>query len=306
MCDQHIDQIQPAPFKMKAFYNEKYAAAKYAFDTTRKAMELAADLMADPIRGLEIADPEAFTNLAIKYIGMVHDIDYVEAVLTGEPRDAAESQGFEWDPGLPIMAMNHVAGLLAAAHEALTNQCVSGSFSSGLHHAHFDHGSGFCTFNGLMVAAMYAIKELQAQRILILDFDAHGGGGTWELIKRLLPDHVVQLDVTCSPFDMWEGNGESQIWCTSELDYRATIDKALAAGSALIEKPSLIIYNAGMDPINSGVSEEVISYRERAVRKFIGDTPAIFALAGGYTWGGATMEDLVAWHRMTLNAWVQK
>jgi hypothetical protein len=50
----------------------------------------------------------------------------------------------------------------------------------------------------------------------------------------------------------------------------------------------------------------VISYRERLVREFIGDTPAIFTLAGGYTWGGQTYEDITAWHRMTLNTWAQK
>jgi hypothetical protein len=39
------------------------------------------------------------------------------------------------------------------------------------------------------------------------------------------------------------------------------------------------------------------------VREFIGETPAIFALAGGYTWGNKTMNDVVDWHRITLNTW---
>ncbi len=61
-----------------------------------------------------------------------------------------------------------------------------------------------------------------------------------------------------------------------------------------------------MDPLNSGVSLDDIIYRENAVREFIGYTPAIFALAGGYTWGNKTMDDVVDWHRITLNTWAQK
>jgi hypothetical protein len=39
------------------------------------------------------------------------------------------------------------------------------------------------------------------------------------------------------------------------------------------------------------------------VRDFIGDTPAVFGLAGGYTWGHE-MGEVVDWHRMTLIEWV--
>jgi hypothetical protein len=65
----------------------------------------------------------------------------------------------------------------------------------------------------------------------------------------------------------------------------------------------LVIYNAGMDPINTGVSLKDIEEREKMVRFYIGDTPAVFALAGGYTWGEYTMDDLVDWHLLTLKTW---
>jgi hypothetical protein len=119
-----------------------------------------------------------------------------------------------------------------------------------------------------------------------------------------MPENVVQIDVTTSRLDTWRPEGESILTHCSVEDYRQSIREAIEYAKTL--KPfDFVIYNAGMDPINDGVSEGVISYRERAVRDFIGDTPAIFALAGGYTWGGQTYEDITAWHRMTLNTWAQ-
>jgi acetoin utilization deacetylase AcuC-like enzyme len=203
------------------------------------------------------------------------------------------------------MAVSHTTGLIAATYEALTNNCTSGSLSSGLHHASFGSGAGFCTFNGLAAAALYAVTAFHATRVLVLDFDAHSGGGTWNIIQRSMPQNVVQIDVSTSLFDTWTPQGESILKYSEVEDYRQLIREALDYARTL--KPfDFVIYNGGMDPINDGVSEDVISYRERAVRDFIGNTPAIFALAGGYTWGGETYEDITAWHRMTLNTWAQK
>ena len=289
---------------MQTSYNETYAGSEHQSETTQKAEYIAADILIDPISGLEIVDPDPYTALVIEYINKIHDKKYVDAVRTGEPRHLATSQGFTWGPGLYPMAVAHNAGVLAATHEALTNNCTAGTLSSGLHHASYGRGCGFCTFNGLAAAALYAVTALNAIRVLILDFDAHSGGGTWDIIQRTMPDNVVQIDVTTSPFDTWTPTGESILMYSDVEDYRQTIREAIEYAKTL--KPfDFVIYNGGMDPINDGVSEDVISYRERAVREFIGDTPAIFTLAGGYTWGGQTYEDITAWHRMTLNTWAK-
>jgi len=287
---------------MQTSYNETYAVSEHQSETTQKAKHIAEGLLVDPIRGLEVVDPDQYTALAIEYINKIHDPKYVNAVQTGEPRHLAESPGLTWGPGLYPMAVAHTTGVIAATHEALTNNCTAGTLSSGLHHASYGRGCGFCTFNGLAAAALYAVTALNAVRVLILDFDAHSGGGTWDIIQRTMPDNVVQIDVTTSPFDTWTPTGESILMYSDVEDYRQTIREAIDYAKTL--KPfDLVIYNGGMDPINDGVSEDVISYRERLVREFIGDTPAIFTLAGGYTWGGQTYEDITAWHRMTLNTW---
>jgi acetoin utilization deacetylase AcuC-like enzyme len=289
---------------MQTYYNPIFCGSEHQSETTQKAEHIAADILIDPISGLEIVDPDPYTALVIEYINKIHDKKYVDAVRTGEPRHLATSQGFTWGPGLYPMAVAHNAGVLAATHEALNNNCTAGTLSSGLHHASYGRGCGFCTFNGLAAAALYAVNVFNAMRVLILDFDAHSGGGTWDIIQRTMPDNVVQIDVTTSPFDTWTPTGESILMYSDVEDYRQTIREAIGYAKTL--KPfDFVIYNGGMDPINDGVSEDVISYRERAVREFIGDTPAIFTLAGGYTWGGQTYEDITAWHRMTLNTWAK-
>ena len=303
---------------MKTYYNSSYSASKHAFDTTRKAQAIAENLVSQPIEGLTLVDPDAdffsegdlsrknFSELATSLTNQQHSNEYFEAISTGEPRSLAESQGFDWDPGIFTMALAHTSGLLAATHDALSNSCLAGSLSSGLHHAHYDRGKGYCTFNGLTAAAKFAIDDFGVERILILDFDAHSGGGTWDIIQRSLSANVAQIDVTCSAFDTWKPEGESAIWYTGHQDYRIDIDRALIYASKKLSAFDFVIYNAGMDPLNAGVSLDDIVYREQAVREFIGDTPAIFALAGGYTWGNKTMDDVVDWHRITLNTWTEK
>ncbi len=302
---------------MKTFYNNKYTASKYAFDTTRKSKAIVESLGINPIDGLDIADPDAysktvengdiwhmaFTEVAEEHLGHLHDDDYFDAVHKGNPRGLAESQGFDWDEGIFTMALAHTSGLIGATYEALTNKTTAGSLSSGLHHARRSEGAGFCTFNGLAASADYAIKAFSAEKVLIIDFDAHSGGGTWDIVNTFHPDKVVQIDVTCSAFDTWKPEGESSIWYTGHQDYRKDIDRALVYASKKLSAFDFIIYNAGMDPLNSGVSINDIIYRENAVRNFIGDTPAIFGLAGGYTWGNKTMDDVVDWHRITLETW---
>src|ERR1022692_412335 len=170
------------------YWNQKYVASAYAFDTTRKSGEIAAVIEVGHIPAT-LVDPTSFTDQAMDLIRTLHSTEYVEAVVGGRPQDLAESQGFDWDPMIPTMAFAHSSGLVAAVTEVMGGfesvdsgvsrggNRVSGSLSSGLHHARADRGNGYCTFNGLAVASRVAF-ELGAERVLILDLDAHCGGGT--------------------------------------------------------------------------------------------------------------------------------
>jgi len=288
---------------LSIFHNSDYGASNYEFDTTRKASDVAESLLVAPIPGVELIDPINYYEEAERIISAIHSPNYVDAVRTGKPRALAQSSSFAWDKGIYTMARAHVAGMVAATICALMTDERVGSLSSGMHHASFERGAGFCTFNGL-AAAIKAAIDAGVQRILCLDYDAHAGGGTWDIMQKLFPETVVQVDVTVSAFDTWTPTGNSRLDIVEPGNYRAAIAESLAYASSLAPF-DLVIYNAGVDIRNSGVSEADLHAREEMVSDFIGATPAVFGLAGGYTWGRYNIDDVVGWHRLTISQWAQ-
>ncbi|MFW0793309.1 hypothetical protein AAFP30_05815 [Gordonia sp. CPCC 205515] len=250
---------------MKLYYHPDYVAAAYGFDTTRKSGWIADSLASDPIEGVEVTAP---TPLTVRDLTRVHDPEYVAAVRTGTPDWLAESQGFDWVPALWQMVLSSNSGVVAAARSAL-KEGVAGSLSSGLHHARYDEGAGFCTFNVLVVAAKKLLHEGDVRSVLILDFDAHCGGGTAQLIAD--DERITQVDVSVSPFDRYPGHANSNLTLVDNADgYLTTIKDALARADAT--EFDLCLYNAGMDPYEGcvvggldGITADVLARRERMV-----------------------------------------
>lgn len=67
----------------------------------------------------------------------------------------------------------------------IVDEVMQGQSQNGLaivrppgHHAEASKGMGFCFFNSIAIAAMYAIKTYALDRILVLDWDVHHGNGT--------------------------------------------------------------------------------------------------------------------------------
>lgn len=280
------------------YWNQSYTVSEYAFDTTRKSGHIAEAIRAGGTE-VTLVDPDAFTERASELIRSVHESGYVDAVLSGRPEDLATSQGFDWDPGIPTMAVAHSAGLVAGVTDVLTGTGrVAGSLSSGLHHARAGRGAGYCTFNGLAVAARAAL-DLGADRILVLDLDAHCGGGTRSMTD---PGRVVQVDVSTIRFDRWTPAGDDALLFADRSDYLRQVDAVLGladrAGSF-----DLVLYNAGMDPVtDTRVTSEDIRTREQRVADWARghDYPLVFALAGGYTSGSVSMGQLVDLHLATV------
>jgi len=280
------------------YWNQSYTVSEYAFDTTRKSGHIAEAIRAGGAE-VTLVDPDAFTERASELIRSVHESGYVDAVLSGRPEDLATSQGFDWDPGIPTMAVAHSAGLVAGVTDVLTGTGrVAGSLSSGLHHARAGRGAGYCTFNGLAVAARAAL-DLGADRILVLDLDAHCGGGTRSMTD---PGRVVQVDVSTIRFDRWTPAGDDALLFADRSDYLRQVDAVLGladrAGSF-----DLVLYNAGMDPVtDTRVTSEDIRTREQRVADWARghDYPLVFALAGGYTSGSVSMGQLVDLHLATV------
>lgn len=294
---------------MRVFWNQDYVASKYAFDTTRKS-EWVANVLADVAlagdTNVTISDPSEYDLGDISWwMKRVHDGDYIDALRTGQPKEQAESQGFDWDEGLwkAIYASTH--GVLSATVEALTVG-ASGSLSSGLHHAKYNHGSGFCSVNGLVVAAKFA-KEVFDRDTVIIDFDAHCGGGTESLLVKHGLYDVQHLDLSVVPFDNYAaGRAQTDMVMLN----RVTDERYLNAVEWMLdsidtEGAPLVIYNAGMDPFPY-VSQSALYKRERLVTETIQafGLPSLFVLAGGYT-SSWEPEALAEAHSYTARQWAE-
>lgn len=290
---------------LRVFYSPSYTGSGYAFDTTRKAKWVADSLAGWPIPDIELIEPVPLTP---DHVAEVHDPDYVRAVETGQPRGLAESQGFRWDSGLWPMVLASNGGAVAAARAAL-DVGVAGSLSSGLHHARYGSGAGFCTFNGLVLAAKAALAA-GAKSVLILDLDAHCGGGTASLIAG--EPRIRQLDVSVSSFDSYRNNRQARlVMVETGSEYlpaiRQLLDEADHAGASF----DLCLYNAGMDPCENcstggltGITQDILAEREQLVFEWCGvrRLPVAFVLAGGYIGAALDESGLVALHRLTLSA----
>jgi acetoin utilization deacetylase AcuC-like enzyme len=292
---------------MKLFYSPDYALSETDFDTTRKALWVARSLAERPIPGVELVAPNPVTE---EDLLLIHQPPYVRAVQTGEPRSLAQSQGFPWDAKLWLTTTASTGGAVAAALTALT-EGVAGSLSSGLHHACSDRGNGFCTFNGLALAALKAL-DAGAGSVLILDLDAHCGGGTHSLIGSHAA--IRHTDISVSGFDGYTPAPRNTLDLVTSADhYLPTIRQRL---EELDAEPAfgLCLYNAGMDPYGPegkngpgrlpDISAERLREREEIVfdwcrRRRI---PIAFVLAGGYVERYLSQEALVNLHRLTLEA----
>ena len=290
---------------MNVFYRPAYAGAGYAFETTRKSRWVAESLDHDPIDAVTLRAPQPLQR---EQIERVHDLGYVNAVRCGLPLELAQSQGFSWDAGLWSMVCASNGGAVAAALDALQSG-LAGSLSSGLHHAGHAAGKGYCTFNGLVIAA-HAALDAGARSVLILDLDAHCGGGTASLIAE--EPRIWQLDVSVDDYDSYQGSERARLTMVKSADrYLSCIGQELHDLAQRAPRFDLCLYNAGMDPCDgcpdgglAGIDRGMLRAREQLVFDWCRDQrlPVAFCLAGGYVGPRLDEQALVALHRLTLQA----
>ncbi|GIW07332.1 MAG: hypothetical protein KatS3mg060_2137 [Dehalococcoidia bacterium] len=196
--------------------------------------------------------------------------------------------------------------MVQAALAALTDG-VAGSLSLGLRHARRDRGNGVCTFNSLVRAASAALHA-GAERLLILDLDAHCSGGTGSLIAGNPAIRLV--DVSVNAFDRsTPTRGNALDLVRRAAAYLPIIERRLAELDG--DSFGLVLYYAGMDarqhcPIGGypGIDGALLEGREHLVFRWARQRglPIAFVPGGGYTGPLLNRDSLVALHRLTLAA----
>jgi acetoin utilization deacetylase AcuC-like enzyme len=98
--------------------------------------------------------------------------DVSEATLLAYPRPSTPPLHASTLQVLVERTLAEVAGTLLTAELALKHG-VACNTAGGTHHAHRDHGSGFCILNDLAVTAAVLLQRGAVQRVLIVDLDVH-------------------------------------------------------------------------------------------------------------------------------------
>lgn len=276
------------------FYHTKQscAAANSFSPSAGKPALVMQDWLSNPDIAPHIA-VHSFEPATLPQLYAAHSKRYVDGVLAGQldngfgNRSLDVAKSLRYTTGSLIAATEHV---LRAGRE-LPLQCAV-SPTSGFHHAGWSWGGGFCTFNGLMVAAINAHQKGLAKRILILDMDNHYGNGTDDIIKHHKLDYIDHITATRA---------------------YSTADEALAQSfGAIMNKPyehyDLVIYQAGADihvddPLGGLLTTREMRLRDMSVFSAccMKNTPLVWVLAGGYARNETgSIEPVLALHRQTM------
>ncbi len=217
---------------------------------------------------LEIIEP---APLPIVDFYLAHGSFYVDRVLACQAANGFDNRSPEVAASLPFTS----GAFVAAANAALNNGEVAVAPVAGFHHAHHDYGGGFCTFNGLVVAAQVLKRDRHVNKVGIIDFDNHYGNGTTDIIKqRGLGGWLKHYSAGAEYHSFNQASGFLDR--IPELVTRFT-------------DCDIILYQAGADPhvhdpLGGWLTTEQIARRDRLVFECAKDLgiPVAWDLAGGY------------------------
>jgi acetoin utilization deacetylase AcuC-like enzyme len=235
---------------------------------------------------------------------LVHSADHVRAI-----RDLCAAGGGAIDADTYVGEASYRAALHAVGGVcAMTRALVAGEADFGFcgvrpsgHHAEPERAMGFCLFNNIAIAAELAIRELDVQRVFVLDWDVHHGNGTAETFRGrsdvlFVSIHQAGLYPGSGPLgDVGSGEGEGYtinlpVPAGSEEDLWLSLLEHIVLPAAREFQPDLVLVSAGFDAHRAdplaGVCLETASFGEmtRHVRDMARDlgAPLGAVLEGGY------------------------
>lgn len=271
------------------FYSDKMLADAHKFSPS--ALKPRAVVEAWNALGISI-DIQAPNPVSVEEYCLVHDAEYVENVLRGYIVNGFRNR----DPKVNASLAYTSGAMLDAARAALENGSVAVAPCAGFHHAGLAYGGGYCTFNGLVLAARKVIVEGRARKVGILDFDMHFGDGTEDIIQHLGLEKEIQH---YSAGIDWTHPEQAN-------DFLNAIDGFVNN----MADCDLILYQAGADPhiddpLGGFLTTEQLAKRDHKVfsqAKRL-NIPVAWNLAGGYQRDSdGTINPVLQIHNGTLEA----
>ena len=215
--------------------------------------------------------------------------------------------GLPWSPAL-VSRARHSAGATIAACRAALEEGAAVNLGGGTHHAHPDHGQGYCLLNDAAVAVRAVQAEARVARVLIVDCDVHQGNGTAAIFRD--DPQVFTFSIHGrNNFPLRKEAGDLDVALpdgTGDAEYlqalREGLDRAFFEARA-----ELVVYLSGADAYAGDrfgrlkLSREGLGARDRMVFDFCRQEglPVAVAMAGGYA---SRVEDIVEIHFQTVTA----
>lgn len=286
--------------KLSVFYNQKQTA---------KGVEKFSPSAAKPEKVLQswkknkipMQVRSGFSPMSAKDFYRVHSARFVNGVLSGRENNGFGNKDQRITNSIPWTS----ASFVAAAKHAFTTGNPSASLTSGFHHAGYDFGGAFCTFNGLALAALAVHEDCGAKRVGILDFDQHAGNGSKDIFDTLGMDYVTHwslgysnVETTWGYLEVEDDDAEYEKWWEKEIvdwekptsipveDFLTTLPAKL---NQLFGKCDILLYQAGADshvadPLGGTFDTPQYRLRDRIVFQFCKEAgiPVAWNLAGGY------------------------
>jgi len=269
---------------------------------------------------------------------LVHKPEYVHKLRTGtlSAREEMEME-IPYSPDLVDAFWLAAGGSILAARQALKDRvCIS--IGGGFHHAHPDHGEGFCMIHDVAIAIRRLQRDNQIRTAMTVDCDVHQGNGTAAIFAGTRTESVPLPSVSASTLNQnWaaktrmRGAHAGDVFTISlhqhnnyplykppssidvdlpdgigDDDYLAWVDNALSSGLRQFE-PDLICYIAGADPYREDqlggldLTVEGLKRRDELVFRVARaqNIPVMVTYAGGYA---LNVEDTVTIHSNTVIA----
>src|SRR6204780_3379854 len=196
-----------------------------------------------------------------EWLALVHDARLVEKI-----REMCAAGGGAIDADTYVGETSYRAALHAAGGACtMARALLGGEARFGFcgvrppgHHAEPGRAMGFCLFNNVAIAAAYALRELGAERVVVLDWDVHHGNGTAEAFrdnKEVLFASIHQAGLypgTGEMSDVGSGEGEGftlnlPVPAGSEEDVWLSLLGHIVLAAARSFEPNLVLGRAGFD-----------------------------------------------------------
>lgn len=194
-----------------------------------------------------------------EHIARAHPQSYIDAIRQVRPSsghvhldpDTVMSPG-SWEAALRAVS----AGLEAVDQVMDRSSGVRNAFCQVRpcgHHAETQRAMGFCIFNNVAVAGLYARARYGAERIAVVDFDVHHGNGTQDIF-----------------------------WSDKDLFFASTHQMPLYPGTGALDETGVgNIWNAPLRPGDGG-EQFRDAFRSRVLPALDNFSPDIILISAGF------------------------